>query len=73
MKLRDVVLEVQGTSLVINFTHPEPVCITVSSCGVGNPGTDRNGGVNTTAMRSPVRNPANNQSIENILIYYLDY
>jgi hypothetical protein len=73
MKLRDVVLEVQGTSLVINFTHPEPVCITVSSCGVGKDGRLLKGGVKTTDIRSPTKNPANIQNIENILIYVMLY
>jgi len=72
MKLREVAF-VQGTSVVLNLTQPDSVCIGFMSYGVGNPGTDRNGGVNITAMRSPVRNPANSQRIENILIYYLDY
>jgi len=66
MKLRDVAF-IQGTSTVLNLTHPDSVCIGFTSYGVGNSGIERNGGVNITAIRSPVRNPANSQSIENIV------
>ena len=69
MKLREVACEVQGTSLVENFTHPDPVCIGVPSLGVGSWGTFRKGGVKITEIKSPTKNPTNNQMTENILLY----
>jgi hypothetical protein len=35
MKLREVVIPLQGTSDVLNFTQPDPVCITAFEFGVG--------------------------------------
>jgi hypothetical protein len=71
MKLRELVFAAHGTSFVLNFTHPEPVCITLLSCGVGSCGSLLTGGVNTTDTRSPTKNPTNNQNTENILIYVI--
>jgi hypothetical protein len=71
MKLREVVFVLQGTSFVLNFTQPDSVCITVFEFGVGTWGTLRTGGVNTEDIRSPTKNPANSQRIENILYCYL--
>jgi hypothetical protein len=70
MKLREVVFDVHGTSFVLNFTHPEPVCITLSLCGVGSCGSLLTGGVKMTAIRSPTKNPTKIQNTENILTLY---
>ena len=67
MKLREVAFFVQGVSVVLNFTHPEPVSIVLLSYGVGTMFIRRKGGVKTAEIVRPTKNPTNNQNNENII------
>jgi|APCry1669189883_1035261.scaffolds.fasta_scaffold196295_1 hypothetical protein len=67
MKLRDVALSVHGTSLVLNRTHPVPVCIAIDSPGIGTCSSFLIGGTNTDTTRRPVIAPINNHKSDNII------
>lgn len=58
MKLRDVALLVQGTSVVRNRTHPVLVRKWFVSPGNGSCISVRGGGLNTETIRSPLSAPA---------------
>jgi hypothetical protein len=69
MKLSEVASDVHGTSVLLNFTHPEVVCIIDVSSGVGRCISFRIGGSNTATINIPTKRPIKIQLNENI--YYL--
>ena len=70
MKLSDVASAVQGTSFVLNFTHPICVKNTSVTFGVGKAGTLRSGGVKTATRRSPTKAPIKSHVNDIILLIH---
>jgi hypothetical protein len=68
MKFKDVESSEQGTSSVLNLTHPESVRKTAFVNGVGSCLSFLAGGANTATSNRPTMVPINIHSIANILL-----
>lgn len=69
MKFKDVECSEQGTSSVLNFTHPLDVWYVSLQYGYGIFGDERSGGLNTDVTSKPVNAPINIQKNESILLF----